>query len=501
MLFSSLTFLQIFLPIVIIGNLLLTLLPIKNNIKAKNIFLLVMSIIFYAWGGFYYLGILISSITVNYFAGFFITKFDNDLKKKKIIFIVTIIVNIGILFFFKYFNMVIAFIESLMRMKYGLRKFFTLLLSNTGTGELNIMKIVLPIGISFYTFQSMSYVIDVYTKKCEYQKDFLNFALYVSFFPQLIAGPIVKYNEINEQINDRNEDYELFFFGFIRFVKGLSKKVLIANVVAQCADKIFALEIDKLGFSLSWLGIICYTLQIYFDFSGYSDMAIGLGNMFGFKFKENFDHPYMSLSIQEFWRRWHISLSSWFKEYVYIPLGGNRKGNKRTYLNLFIVFLLTGIWHGANLTFIVWGIYFGIFLIIERLFLGNVLKNNKYKFINWIYTILVVVVGWVFFRSDNILLAFTYLKQMFTFTKGNYSSLTYLTSSVFMCIIVGILLSGYLQNKTVNLRVSLNNKLSKFKYHDEIILITKTVVTVILLFLCIASLISDTYNPFIYFQF
>ena len=272
---------------------------------------------------------------------------------------------------------------------------------------------MLPIGISFFTFQAMSYVIDVYSGRAQVQKNILKFALYVSFFPQLIAGPIVKYSDVARQIDTRKESAPLFVSGQRRFICGLAKKVLLSNTFALTADAVWAMEPEQMGSLTAWLGALSYTMQIYYDFSGYSDMAIGLGRMFGFRFKENFNYPYTSLSVQEFWRRWHISLSSWFKEYVYFPLGGSREGSGKTYRNVFIVFLLTGIWHGANFTFLAWGLLYALLQIIERLFLGKLLVGNPVKPVNWVYTMLMVILGWVLFRSDNIVYAGKYIAAMF----------------------------------------------------------------------------------------
>ena len=319
MLFSSMIFLWVFLPIVIAGNFLFSAIPFKkesSRIRAKNVFLLIASLVFYAWGGIYYLLIMISSILLNFAGGYVLKKGVQTKAAKKAAFIVIVVLNIAILFFFKYFNMLIAIIESLMQAGAGLGSVWQTMLSMEGTGALNLADIVLPIGISFFTFQAMSYVMDIYMDKANLQESIIDFALYVSLFPQLIAGPIVKYSDIDLQLQTRKESIALFVSGQKRFCYGLGKKVLVSNVLAKVADDIWALDIENLGAAVAWLGIISYTLQIYFDFSGYSDMAIGLGRMFGFEFKENFDYPYTALSIQEFWRRWHISLSSWFKEYI-----------------------------------------------------------------------------------------------------------------------------------------------------------------------------------------
>lgn len=491
MLFSSMTFIIVFLPAVILGNTLLSVLPFKkarDRQNAKNIFLLIASLIFYAWGGIYYLLIMISSILLNYFGGQAIVyRYRRKSEKKKCLKIV-IILNLAILFVFKYFNMLVICVENIINPRGG-----GSLLGMRGTGILGIPEIALPIGISFFTFQAMSYVIDVYRGDAPVQDNLLYFALYVSFFPQLIAGPIVRYNEVARQINRRKEKLGLRVTGIKKFCYGLGKKVLIANTLALAADGIWAMDTSAIRGTTAWIAVICYTLQIYYDFSGYSDMAIGLGRMFGFTFSPNFNYPYLSRSVQEFWRRWHISLSTWFKEYVYIPLGGNRKGKLRTLQNLFIVFLLTGVWHGANFTFICWGIFYGVLLIIERLFLGKLLKRNPFKVINHIYTMLMVMIGWVMFRSDDIFQAIAIIKGLFDFSNPSYGYLSVLSMKVIICMIAGILLCGPMQKKLGSWREE--NK------HELWMSRSDFAIQMLLLFLSVLSLVGGTYNPFIYFQF
>ena len=355
------------------------------------------------------------------------------------------------------------------------------------------MSVVLPIGISFFTFQAMSYVIDVYWGKTDVQKNLLDFALYVSFFPQLIAGPIVKYSDIAKQLNKREENLSTFVIGQRRFCYGLGKKVLLSNTFAEISDSIWALETSTLGAPVAWLGIIAYTLQIYYDFSGYSDMAIGIGKMLGFRFKENFNYPYTSLSIQEFWRRWHISLSSWFKEYVYIPLGGNRLSKTRTYINLLIVFFLTGIWHGANFTFLIWGLLYAVFLIMERLFLGCLLNQNPLKFLNWIYTTFIVIIGWVFFRAETIFQAWTYLQQMFSFTTSHNTVISFLSMKTIIAFVLGILFVGFLQRPLEKFHIKIKS--------NPWIMFGDLIIQISILIISIFMMVSGTYNPFIYFQF
>ena len=495
MLFSSMIFLWVFLPIVIIGNFILSLIPFRDAyVKTflKNCFLLLASLFFYAWGGINYLFIMLSSILINYISGRLIHSFENKKALRKLTLTISVIANLGILFFFKYFNMVVISIEALSQnLPFGDK--MHAMIAMEGTGALGIEHIVLPIGISFFTFQSMSYVIDVYMGKARFQRNIFYFALYVALFPQLIAGPIVKYSDVAAQITKRQETVALFSQGIKRFAYGLGKKVLISNTFAQIADEIWALDTATLGTSVAWLGAVSYTLQIYYDFSGYSDMAIGLGKMFGFEFKENFNYPYLSSSVQEFWRRWHISLSTWFKEYVYIPLGGNRKGSVRTYVNVFLVFLLTGIWHGANFTFIVWGLFYALLQILERLFLGKLLQKNPIKILNHIYTLLAVIIGWVYFRSDTIFQANEYIVQMFTLNPSDTSVLSFLSMKVLVMFVVAVLCGGILQKLFGKLYSKIQNSLP--------VMLFDFAVQIFLLVYSIALIVSGTYNPFIYFQF
>lgn len=401
MVFSSIVFLFYFLPLTVLLVFLLRLFIDRDSFVPQNLVLLVMSLLFYSWGEPVYVFLMIGSILFNFTLGKTIGNSTN-IKKRKAYFTLALILNISTLALFKYAGMFLTIVNAAIPYHDSL---------------IHVPEIRLPIGISFFTFQSMSYLFDVYRNEVPVQKKLINLALYISFFPQLIAGPIVRYHDINEQLEKRIIDLKGVYYGLIRFITGLAKKVLIANVVAKAADEIFTLGANELTAPLAWLGIICYTLQIYFDFSGYSDMAIGLGRIFGFKFLENFNYPYISKGIQEFWKRWHISLSSWFRDYLYIPLGGNRKGEFRTYVNLVIVFFLCGLWHGASWTFVVWGLYHGFFLTIEKLYLGKQLKKAPVV-LTYFYTILVVMVGWVLFRSENLLDSFMYLKAMLGFGAG-----------------------------------------------------------------------------------
>lgn len=483
MLFSSMIFLWCFLPIVLIINYIISRVLAKDEakrIRVKNGWLLLASIVFYAWGGVNYLFLMLACIVVNYIGGWLIDSKSDSPEKgwgaSKTVLIITIVIDLAILFVFKYSNMVAGILKAD-----------------------NWTEIVLPIGISFYTFQAMSYVIDVYRKKAKVQKNIFDFALYVSLFPQLIAGPIVKYSDISEQISVREESVDLFYEGQRRFCYGLGKKVLIANICAQIVDSIWAGDIANMGAAVAWLGAIAYTLQIYYDFSGYSDMAIGIGRMLGFSLKENFNYPYVSTSVQEFWRRWHISLSGWFKEYVYIPLGGNRKGITRTCINLFIVFLLTGVWHGAGYTFIVWGVLYGVVLIIERLWLSKLLEKNPAKIVNYLYTMIIVIFAWILFRSDSIGQAVTYIGSLFK-PRNTYMTVeSYLSMSSILSILAGILFMGPVQLAYKKLFADKNEK--AHENGKEAVFVVDLICQILVLVLAMMMLISGTYNPFIYFRF
>lgn len=494
MLFSSMVFLWVFLPIVIIANYLFNF-TIKDNdkrMKTKNIFLLVASLIFYAWGGVYFLSIMIFSIAINFAGGYIISKLDENKKVlKKLTLICTVILNLLNLGYFKYFNMIVIIIEQAMT-KSDIGTFWTNILYMRGTGSLGFEKVVLPIGISFFTFQAMSYVIDVYRGDAKSQKNIFDFGLYVALFPQLIAGPIVRYSDVALQINSRDENLEKFASGVRRFCYGIGKKVLIANTFAIIVDRVWGLELENIGFFLALLVAVSYALQIYYDFSGYSDMAIGVGLIFGFEFKENFNYPYMSLSITEFWRRWHISLSTWFREYVYIPLGGNRNGMTRTCINLMIVFLLTGIWHGANFTFILWGILYGIILIIEKKYLLLKLDGTKHKILNRIYVFIITVTLFLLFRSNTIFETLVVLKQFVNF-EPKYNIMTYISGKFIIILIIAILGMGILQSTFDKVYQKVKDGLC-VRFVEAVFLLT-------ILALSILSIVDGTYNPFIYFQF
>lgn len=467
MLFSSMVFLWIFLPIVFCGYHLL-----KD--QYKNIWLLVASLFFYSWGEPAYIFLMLFSIIVNYLLGIWMDRY----AKKKIVLIVAIIFNLMILGYFKYFSSMMGALNGLI-----------------GKELIQVKTIILPLGISFYTFQIMSYIIDLYRGEIKVQNNIFRLALYITFFPQLVAGPIVKYHDVENQIAHRECTPEKIGYGIKRFIYGLGKKVIISNSIASVVDTIFTNSVDTISTLWVWIGVFLYTLQIYYDFSGYSDMAIGLGKMFGFDFMENFNYPYISKSIQEFWRRWHISLSTWFKEYVYIPLGGNRKGKVRTYFNLWIVFALTGIWHGATLNFLIWGLWHGLFMFIERLGVKKLLDKNPLKIINYIYTMFVVIVGWAMFRCDSWKQAYDTLYAMFKGGRVTNEMLWYNIASTrsLVIIVIAIILAGPLQKIFPKLE-------SQFKGEQNFCLL-EGILQFIILLIAIMFLVSGQYNPFIYFKF
>ncbi|MBQ3421818.1 MAG: MBOAT family protein [Romboutsia sp.] len=467
MLFSSVTFLFFFLPIVL-G--LYYIVP-KNF---KNYVLLFFSIVFYAWGGLLYLPLLLISIFINYIFGILIDKYNNDKKKRKVVLIISIIFNILYLGVFKYTNFITDNIN---------------ILFNT---NINIPTIPLPIGISFYTFQAMSYVIDVYKHDGRVQKNVFNLALYISMFPQLVAGPIVRYQTVDDQIAERTHSFDKFNSGMERFIQGLFKKIIISNSVGELSTLIYNASSHEMSVATAWLGAIAYTLQIYFDFSGYSDMAIGLGHMLGFDFLENFNYPYISKSVAEFWRRWHISLGSWFRGYIYIPLGGNRVSTFKIYRNLAVVWIVTGIWHGASWNFVAWGAYFGIFIMMERAFLQKLL-NKLPNFIQHIYLLLIVVFGWVLFSQPNLTSAIDYMKIMVG--AGDYPLINGYTGfylaqywfELLIAVIISMPILSYIRKWNKNINV--------------IIKPLKPIVLISLFGLSVIYLVNSTFNPFIYFNF
>lgn len=473
MYFSSMIFLWLFLPITIFVYFIMQYFG-KRFQWGGNAVLLAASLIFYAWGEPVYILLLLLSVILNYIFGLLME--ERIRVPKKMVLFCAVFVNLGALAFFKYSNFIIDI----------LNPFFV------GRG-LPHSSYELPLGISFYTFQAMSYVIDVYRNEVKAQKNFWHLLLYISLFPQLVAGPIVKYKDIERQIVGRSITRQKQSYGVKRFIYGLGKKVLLSNILGKYADYILNIQTGQLSTGLAWLAMVLYAFQIYYDFSGYSDMAIGLGSMFGFELKENFNYPYIAQSIREFWQRWHISLSSWFREYVYIPLGGNRKGTIRTYINLFAVFFLTGLWHGASFNFVVWGLFHGCFMVFERFGWEKILEKNPIRLFNHFYAALVVVCGWVFFRIETVHEGLAYLKVMFVYQKGEYGLSDCLNMELITTVLLSVLLCGILQ--------SLFPKFQKILCGREENSIPQTVFLFAVLCLCIISLSADAYNPFIYFRF
>ena len=475
MIFSSLTFVWFFLPAL---AFVYYLVPGRNG---KNGILLAASLLFYSWGEPKYVVLVILSVLMNYGFGLAIEragirKAQGKPVGKKLVFAVSILANLALLGYFKYFN-------------------FFLELAYTVLGKEGFAPrdIALPIGISFYTFQCISYLSDTYKGENPAQRNLLHLALYISLFPQILSGPIVKYHELEPQIMGRRESLSMHAYGIKRFVYGLGKKMVFANMFGQTADRIFELPPHQLGTVTVWLGLILYSFQIYYDFSGYSDMAIGLGRMFGFTYRENFNYPYLSTSVSEFWRRWHISLSTWFKEYLYIPLGGNRKGLIRTCVNLFIVFLATGLWHGASMNFILWGIYYGILLVTERFWLGKILEKNPVKWLNRLYTLAAVAVGWLFFRVESVSKGLVLLKAMVIPTAGGWNARIFADNRILFLLVLAVLFCGPLQQMFPGLKARL--------FDEDQVKASDIAVMLVLLILGTILMVSSTYQAFIYFKF
>lgn len=464
MVFSSLVFMFAYLPITLLAYYLVPR-------QGRNIFLFIVNLIFYGWGEPKLVLLMVFNIFFNYIGGWLVDKYRADAKKKKLFLILTCVLDIGILAVFKYTGMIT---ETLNMLPF-----------------LNIpeLQISLPIGISFYTFQTMSYVIDVYRDDAPVSKNFINFGTYVALFPQLIAGPIVRYRDVAEQLVNRRETLEMFTRGVKLFMVGLAKKVIIANTMGTLTTNIFATS-DENGVVGTWVGMIAYTFQIYFDFSGYSDMACGLGNMLGFEFLKNFNYPYIAKSITDFWRRWHISLSTWFKEYVYIPLGGNRKGVKRQILNLLIVWGLTGLWHGAAYNFVLWGLYYGLLLILEKFVLKKYLDRLP-SFVQHIYTLFIIIIGWGLFYFTDVGQLGEFMVDLFNFGNGicGNQAFNLIMSNLPMLIIAAV--------ASTPLAAMLYNRFE----HTRFMWIPETLYCMGVLAVSTASLVNQSYNPFLYFRF
>ena len=472
MLFSSTTFIYLFLPIVLAVYYFL----LRKFRTAQNVFLFFVSILFYAWGEPRFVLIMVCSIGVNWLLGLWIHSCRGNAALSRVIIAVDVVLNLGLLFLFKYLNFTADI----------LNRFFD--------AGWEIPQITLPIGISFFTFQAMSYVIDVYRGKGQVQKNILCVGLYIAFFPQLIAGPIVRYETIADQIQNRRETLDDVTKGFSRFIIGLAKKVLLSNNIALLADAAFSASASgkMISVGFSWLGALAYTMQIFFDFSGYSDMAIGLGQMFGFHFLENFNYPYISSSISEFWRRWHMSLGSWFRDYVYFPLGGSRVSKGRLIWNLFVVWSLTGLWHGANFTFILWGLMYFLLLTVEKLTGFDKKNGPALNILKRIYTILFVLLGWVLFRAESVSSAITYIGSMFgvhgnPLTDGYFTG--YLAQNAIILVLGGLFCTPAAKEVGGRIKPSLPTD------------ILYVAVYLLLFIFSIASLASSSYNPFIYFNF
>lgn len=464
MVFSSLVFMFAYLPITLLAYYLVPR-------QGRNIFLFIVNLIFYGWGEPKLVLLMVFNIFFNYIGGWLVDKYRADAKKKKLFLILTCVLDIGILAVFKYTGMIT---ETLNMLPF-----------------LNIpeLQISLPIGISFYTFQTMSYVIDVYRDDAPVSKNFINFGTYVALFPQLIAGPIVRYRDVAEQLVNRRETLEMFTRGVKLFMVGLAKKVIIANTMGTLTTNIFATT-DENGVVGTWVGMIAYTFQIYFDFSGYSDMACGLGNMMGFEFLKNFNYPYIAKSITDFWRRWHISLSTWFKEYVYIPLGGNRKGVKRQILNLLIVWVLTGLWHGAAYNFVLWGLYYGFLLILEKFVLKKFLDRLP-SFVQHIYTLFIIIIGWGLFYFTDVGQLGEFMIDLFNFGNGicGDQAFNLIMSNLPMLIIAAV--------ASTPLATMLYTRFE----HRRFMWIPETLYCMGVLAVSTASLVNQSYNPFLYFRF
>lgn len=470
MLFSSITFLFIFLPLTL---LLYYLVPFRM----KNYVMLAASLIFYAWGEPVYIILMILSIILNYFCGQDIYEKRDNARAMKMSLMFGVVMNLLILGFFKYYGLLMDTINAILPI------------------DIPYCVLALPIGISFYTFQAMSYLIDVYRKEVKPQENILYFALYISMFPQLIAGPIVRYIDIEEQLKERSINPNKFGEGAMYFIRGLAKKVVLANTFGAVYEQVAAMQMGSFSTLTAWVGAIAYAFQIYFDFGGYSDMAIGLGKMFGFEFLPNFNYPYIAKSITDFWRRWHISLSTWFREYVYIPLGGNRCTPSRHILNLLIVWMLTGLWHGAQWNFMFWGLYYGVILILEKYLWGNKIEKLP-SAVQHIYAFVLVLFGWVFFFSPTLGYAGQYLKVMFgigangIFDKQGF----FMIFTNWLLIVIAILASaprGY----------KLLKKITGCWQSEEVRAIVTCAVYIAMFLLCIAFLVTETYNPFLYFRF
>ena len=472
MVFSSLIFLFLFLPLTLIIYYI-------SNSKARNLILLIASLCFYAWGEPVYVFLMLFSTVIDYINGLKVERFIELGERKKALMVVisSAIINLFVLCFFKYSDFLIENINNIFNLNIGL------------------LNLPLPIGISFYTFQTMSYTIDIYRGDAKAQKSILDFGAYVALFPQLVAGPIVRYQTIATQISKRDHSIEKFADGVNRFVCGLAKKVILSNQLAVVADGVFSTNLANVSILEAWLGIVCYTLQIYFDFGGYSDMAIGLGKMFGFEFLENFNYPYISQTVSEFWRRWHISLGSWFRDYVYIPLGGSRVSKFKLYRNLFVVWFLTGMWHGASWNFIIWGLYFGTIIYLEKKVLFKFTKKLP-QIIQWFFAIIIVMIGWAIFYYVDLNSLSTFLKALVGLNNNPlYSDTLPITFMSNIAFVVIALIASTPIPKILFHKLNDNSKVNGNLDFVQIIF------NVSLIFCTISLLVGESYNPFLYYRF
>lgn len=472
MVFSSIEFLYFYLPAALV-------LYFITPRRFKNAMLFATGLVFYAFGEPIYVFILLLSCTIDYFAGLLMSKYDESPKIRKACLVTSVVMNLGLLGAFKYTPFVISNINAVF-------------------GTNMSVSVILPIGISFFTFQSMSYTIDLYMRRIGVQHSFVNFAAYVTMFPQIVAGPIVRYKDVSEQIVSRKVTADGLSDGVSRFVRGLAKKALLANNVGVLWSEVKSMDYSTMPVLTAWLGIIAFTLQLYFDFSGYSDMAIGLGKMLGFEFPENFSLPYTAKSVREFWRRWHMTLGEWFKNYVYIPLGGSRGGIIATLRNLAIVWLLTGLWHGASWNYVLWGAWFGVLIIAERLFLGRILEKLP-GFFSWLYTFLAVILGWVLFETPDLAAAVSFFGAMFgaggeTWNINSFWLLCEYSVMISLCVF-------FASDAPKNLRERIDKRLLAAGVRISVFKIIEPIITLLLLIASTAYLVNQSYNPFLYFNF
>lgn len=463
MLFSTPIFLYLFIPVFFIVYFL-------SSNSMKNLIIIIGSMFFYSWGEPSFFFIAIISIALDYWLGKLI--YTSKKTRKKVLLIVSVVLNVGLLVYFKYVDFFIVSISSML-------EYFGLIV------ELKLMNIVLPIAVSFIVFEKITYLVDIYRSEGKPARNIVSYATYIFLFPKLLAGPIIKYHEIEAQLEKRQHTFENIKYGIFRFALGLFKKVWIADTISKVSDNIFSISVSELSILELWIGIICFTLQIYFDFSGYSDMAIGLSRIMGFHLKENFNKPYISQNFTEFWRRWHISLSSWIRDYLYIPLGGNRKSKSRTYMNLWICFLISGLWHGANWTFVIWGGYHGMFLVFDRMFWLRASKNFP-RPINVFITFVLIMIGWVFFRSDSIHYAMIYIKKMLILDEVRYDLPTLILNNSQISIILFAILWIFIPQTWLK------------KYNSNYLMVP---ISIFLLFLSIIYVSSSNFSPFLYFRF